>query len=324
MGKIRRYVCKVLVNHKNASRINKVKKEKIPVGCTRSSICNFFQNQTCFRRSNKPYSCVCFFPLFSFTAVIPSLPCPLPKAADAGEVGEQSPGSCELCLPTSRPGHARRADTCPVLPVLPQGWTWLRSLFSLLAIQMNLAGSICLWDVCLFNLDEIGLYFQKGDEDWQAQHDYALLVSLCKQDHTLCSLQFVAMHCAGSKQTWHSDVPDHIRADLLAFSVIPIHCSLASLAGLRSGHAAAGRGSGRLPGTCLASLPHASSRACCNDSAVIAACSHFPLSAVTIRLRSGSRARAVFQHKGVPVSFYFSCWRIDFSGDFGVWDFLCF
>lgn len=167
----------------------------------------------------------------------------------------------ELCLPISQPGPAHGADPSPILPLLPQRWTWLRSFFSPLVIQVNLAGCIYLWDACLFNLDEIGLDCQKGDEDWQAQHDYVLLVSLCKQDHTLCSLQFVATRCTGSKQTWHSDVPDHIRADLLAFSEVPIHCSLASLAGSRSGRAAAGGGSGTLPGTCLASPLHAPSRA---------------------------------------------------------------
>lgn len=49
----------------------------------------------------------------------------------------------------------------------------------------------------------------------------------------------------------------HIRADLLAFSVVPLHCPLAWLAGSRWGRAAAGGGSGTLPGTGLAALPHA-------------------------------------------------------------------
>lgn len=158
---MRRYICKVLMNHKNASRINKVKKEKIPIGCTRSSVCYFCQTQSCSRRTNKPYICASFFPSSSPTAVIPIFPCPFLNAGDAGEVGKQSPGSW-WAVP------ARGADTSPILLVLPQGWTLQRSLFSPLVVWMNLAGSTCLWDVCLFNLDEIGLYFQKGDEDWQA------------------------------------------------------------------------------------------------------------------------------------------------------------
>lgn len=148
--------------------LTKSKRKKSLLAAQEVAYVLFFQSPSCFRRSNKPYSCAWFFPLSSFTAVIPTLPCPLPNAADAGQLGEQSPGRGELCLPTSWPGPARGADTGPVLPVLPRGWTRLRSPFPPPATRMNLAGSICLWDVWVFNLDEIGLFFQKGDEDWQA------------------------------------------------------------------------------------------------------------------------------------------------------------
>lgn len=50
----------------------------------------------------------------------------------------------------------------------------------------------------------------------------------------------------------NANVPDHIRADLLAFSVVLIHRSLAPCAGWRWGRAAGG-GAGRAPDTCLAS-----------------------------------------------------------------------
>lgn len=63
------------------------------------------------------------------------------------------------------------SSLCPASP------SSLRSLFSLLANRMNLAGNICLWD--LFNLEEITLYFQRGDENWQSQHGDGVLDSLC-------------------------------------------------------------------------------------------------------------------------------------------------
>lgn len=84
----------------------KVKKERITAVCKRSSVCNFFQNENCFR-GNKPYSCAWFFPSFFFTAVIPTLPCPFPYAAGPGRWMSRAVAPGKLCLLTSWLGHAQ-------------------------------------------------------------------------------------------------------------------------------------------------------------------------------------------------------------------------
>lgn len=134
----------------------------------------------------------------------------------------------------------------------------------------------------------------------------------------------MATRCAGSKHAWRSDVPWGTHPCWF----IGFFCGPPSLPPGMAGWLALGpcccwRGiwdTARHGAGCPAA--RASWGSPQPLSALVAASSSFPLSAATIRLRSGNRARAVFQHEGVPVSFYFSCRRTDFWGDFGVWDFL--
>lgn len=189
---------------------------------------------------------------------------------------------------------------------------------------MTFAGGFCLWDVCLFNLDEAGQYFQNGAEDWQAQHDYTFLVSLCKQDQNLFSRWSVATRCTGSKQAWHSDVSDHIHAALLAFlfifPAVPIHCCLALLTGLCSGCAA-----GRELGGCQARAwhQHATRLPACAGTRASTAISSGPRT-----VQPCSSGQGAEQYKGAPMaafSLLFVLWDylfIYFSEDWVVWDFL--
>lgn len=85
-------------------------------------------------------------------------------------------------------------------------------------------------------------------------------------------------HCTGSRQAWHPDVLDQARADLLAFSVVPIHCSLASLAGSRLSWEAARHE----PGSPCTRLPGLPARLGWNHC-----CSRFSLCTTTIRLSTG-------------------------------------
>lgn len=89
-----------------------------------------------------------------------------------------------------------------------------------------------------------------------------------------------------------TDVLDHARAGLLAFSVVPIHCSLALLAGSCLCWEAARH----VPGFPL----HTASRAPCKALAGITASSRFPLCTAP-----AASAQAI------PVSSSFSCWEID-------------
>lgn len=76
-----------------------------------------------------------------------------------------------------------------------------------------------------------------------------------------------------------TDVLDHARADLLAFSVVPIHCSLASLAG----SCLAWEAARHVPGFPL----RAPSRAPCKGLAGITPSSRSPLCAAAIWLSTG-------------------------------------
>lgn len=86
--------------------LRRLKEGRITAACERSSVCNFFQNESCFR-GNKPYSFAWLFPSSSFTAVIPTLPCPLPYAADPGRWMSRAVAPGKLCLPTSWLGRAQ-------------------------------------------------------------------------------------------------------------------------------------------------------------------------------------------------------------------------
>lgn len=298
-----------------------LKRKKSPLAAQEVAYVLFFQNPSCFRRSNKPYSCAWFFPSSSFTAAIPTLPCPLPNAADAGQLGEQSPGPGELRLPTSWPGPPAGpmpAPSCRSFLGAEPDWglpslrRWLeRTLQEVSAFEMS----------GFFNLGEIGLFFFKREMKTGRHSVITDFLFPCANRIMLYARYSVWPRVALAVS--RLDAPMCLIPSVLIYWLFLWSPFIAPWHRLLARAQAVLLLAGDLGG-CQARAWFPAARAFQGSlqrlSALIAACSRFPLSAVTVRLGSGSRAQAVFQRKGVPASFYFSCWRTDFS-DLGVWDF---
>lgn len=105
IGNIKRCVCKVLRSIKLQVELRMLKRKKSLLPAKEVAYVIFLQNESCFR-SSKPHSCAWFSPLSFFIAIYPTLPCPLPNAADAGMWTSRALALGKLCLPTSRLGHA--------------------------------------------------------------------------------------------------------------------------------------------------------------------------------------------------------------------------